>query len=273
MAVDRLVEFGMTKSQAKIYLALLVRGPLAAREISSLTGMHTVDVYRNLAELVSRGLVDIYQGSPRKFAAQEPGSALEALVRLEEERVSLLKSSLAELSARLSQLASSAPPRLAAEAQGGLLGIYRYGNGWSKYKGLVFGMVKESRGELKCITTAKGMIRGYIHGLHDLLHEASRRGIRIRIVTTVTAENAPYVRRLLDAAEIRHAEQIDFRLLISDRRATLFSTEFDEHAISSPRTSNYFLFHDQQISNLFSLLYDHFWQNAIGCERRLRELS
>lgn len=71
--------FGVTNTQAKIYIGLNVLGVASASEIASLSEVRREEVYRVMPELEKLGLVTRKLETPRRFSAVEVKTALEAL--------------------------------------------------------------------------------------------------------------------------------------------------------------------------------------------------
>jgi PleD family two-component response regulator len=76
-----LAGFGLTKTQAKIYVALVSLGAASASEVASLSKIRREEVYRVIPELEKRGIVTRKLGAPRKFLAIKPEAAIEVLTK------------------------------------------------------------------------------------------------------------------------------------------------------------------------------------------------
>jgi len=76
-----LTSFGLNKTQAKIYVALNALGVASASEIASLSKIRREEVYRTMPQLEKRGLVTKKFGTPRRFTASVPRTALEVLTK------------------------------------------------------------------------------------------------------------------------------------------------------------------------------------------------
>ncbi len=77
--------FGLSKTQAKIYMALNALGVATASEIAVLSKIRREEVYRIMPELENRGVITSRLEAPRKFAATEPKTALDILVKMKVE--------------------------------------------------------------------------------------------------------------------------------------------------------------------------------------------
>ena len=59
---QELERFGLTRTAAKVYVALLVTGGAPANKLAKITGVHRVDVYKRLEELLRLGFVSVKLG-------------------------------------------------------------------------------------------------------------------------------------------------------------------------------------------------------------------
>jgi sugar-specific transcriptional regulator TrmB len=75
-----LMQLGLTRMQANIYLNLLLNGKAEARIIAYWAGAPRTEVYRALNELQENGLVDRELGCPLKFTAVPPSIGLQAFI-------------------------------------------------------------------------------------------------------------------------------------------------------------------------------------------------
>ncbi len=92
--LNKLIEIGLPKEQAEIYLALLADGPAAIAEISRRTGLHRLNIYKAIPSLVSAGLLQESRKGKRKlFVASDPA----VLSNLTEQRTRVLHEILPEL--------------------------------------------------------------------------------------------------------------------------------------------------------------------------------
>lgn len=81
-AVSELRRIGLSRYEARAYLALLVMGELTPRDLSEITGIPYTKVYEVLKRLESKGWVRRVSDKPLVFAAQKPE---EVIVTIREE--------------------------------------------------------------------------------------------------------------------------------------------------------------------------------------------
>ena len=66
---EKLVQFGLTRQEANIYLCLLQNKDLSGYEVSKLTGISRSNVYSALASLVEKGAAYLLEGGTNKYTA------------------------------------------------------------------------------------------------------------------------------------------------------------------------------------------------------------
>lgn len=93
-----LIEAGLTRKEASVYLALVELGSSSASNIIQKTGFHRAVVYDLLERLIEKGLVGhVIRGRKKYFEATDPIRLLE-IIKEKEERVKTIIPRLSELS-------------------------------------------------------------------------------------------------------------------------------------------------------------------------------
>jgi sugar-specific transcriptional regulator TrmB len=91
IAVDRLVRIGLTRYEARVYVALIRRDGWTAADMARTTGVPRPRVYDVLASLVAKGLAAERPGSAAKYVAVDPERAMRRLVEAHEQRMELVR--------------------------------------------------------------------------------------------------------------------------------------------------------------------------------------
>jgi len=89
-----LIELGLSRIQANLYLNLIKYGETDAHILASCASLPRTEVYRTLDELQEKGLVDRELGSPLKFSAVPPSIGLQALIDRKNEEISRMQKGL-----------------------------------------------------------------------------------------------------------------------------------------------------------------------------------
>jgi sugar-specific transcriptional regulator TrmB len=91
IAVDRLVRVGLTRYEARVYVALVRRDGWTAADMARTTGVPRPRVYDVLDSLVAKGLAAERPGTAAKYVAVDPARALQRLIDAHEQRVELMR--------------------------------------------------------------------------------------------------------------------------------------------------------------------------------------
>ncbi|MDE6622539.1 MAG: TrmB family transcriptional regulator [Lachnospiraceae bacterium] len=97
---EKLVQFGLTRQEANIYLCLLRNKDLSGYEVSKITGISRSNVYSALASLVEEGAAYLLEGETNKYTAVAIEDFCENKIR----RLTALKQ---ELTAQIPQIGDS----------------------------------------------------------------------------------------------------------------------------------------------------------------------
>lgn len=87
---DELINFGLTKSQAKVFIYLGKYGSKSASEISKALQLPRTETYHLVNSLQSMGLVIAEMVHPTKYTAMDMKKAVSTLVKQEQERIDTL---------------------------------------------------------------------------------------------------------------------------------------------------------------------------------------
>src|SRR5512136_1834770 len=75
-----LKSLGLTKYEARVYIALLKVASATASEIHEISGVPRASVYTVIDQLLDKGLVSVSQSAPKRFAAFSPEDAITKLM-------------------------------------------------------------------------------------------------------------------------------------------------------------------------------------------------
>ena len=92
-----LVELGLTRYEAKAYLALIQRESYAASELATEAGIPRQRIYDVLNTLMSRGLARDWPGPVTRYAATDPQAAVDRLLGVQRQALAGLENQSASL--------------------------------------------------------------------------------------------------------------------------------------------------------------------------------
>jgi len=203
----KLVNFGLSKQEAQIYLTLLEEGPQNAKEIGKLVNIYSPTVYRTARKLEKRNLIAILKTSPRTFQALPPQLSIPSYVK---ERSILLEKSAEEITKIISQKTLSSS---------------------STVVNLIFGKNELFTESIKLINEIKKVL--LIISIGELITEelllsinqARQRGVKIlMIVHKNDKENKQILENFKkNGFEIRHYPDWGFHLNIYDSKKAIIT--------------------------------------------------
>jgi len=104
--------------------------------------------------------------------------------------------------------------------------------------------------------------------LMDTYIRLKDRGMKIRIITEITIDSLPYLKKMMSFAEVRHIDGITGSFVVSERdyisNDTSPTDKITQRAIHS--TMNIFVRQHQY-------LFDTIWKNAIPAEQRIQKIE
>lgn len=96
----RLVELGLTETEARAYLTLLAAGRVKSGEIIRASGMQSSTVYGALSSLISKGLVSFVQAGKVKHYSAEPPESFELFLDERRKRLAEMMPHLKKMGAK-----------------------------------------------------------------------------------------------------------------------------------------------------------------------------
>lgn len=97
--VEKIMDFGLTRQEAVIYVCLLRLGELTGYEVAKQTGISRSNVYSALAGLVEKGAAYVMEGSASKYTPISIEEFCENKIRSLEERKKYLAANVPQMTA------------------------------------------------------------------------------------------------------------------------------------------------------------------------------
>jgi sugar-specific transcriptional regulator TrmB len=106
--VEVLVSLGLTRRQARVYLALLKAGDAKVKAIAGSSSVHRREVYRLLDDLSQLGLIQRNISTPMTFTPTPIAEGIKLLLKQRSSELNMLSQKAKQLTKKLSQNSSSA---------------------------------------------------------------------------------------------------------------------------------------------------------------------
>jgi len=214
--VADLVQLGLSRNEARLYLAAEGRPPLRAAELAELAGVTRTKAYHALHQLVGKGMLRQQPGRVARFQAADPGLVARQLRQRGVEDQAMLVADTGALVADLFARYYAAP---ASGDPFDFVELIRNGEAaLARREAIVAGANAEVL--LAQQTAAAG----------EAVPAGPREGLRRRSLYQLGALDAPgfgdrVAEREAGGEEIRFAERVAVRLCVVDRRVSVISLD------------------------------------------------
>lgn len=221
--LDMLQSFGLTRTQAQIFIHLARMGTSSIGVLSSALKTNRMNIYRNLKKMQDMGLVNVIPGKPMKFSAVPASTALNILLSSAKSKVLEMENIYAQVLEELSRL-SSQQQEYTVETR------FRVHCGRRNVYSVMMRMLENSEREVCLLTTPTDLLRLSLYGFSDALKKLSVKGVKIKILTNITDRRiAAELKDYMKNATLRHSEMdIKTRFLIIDEKVAFTSLSIDD---------------------------------------------
>ena len=249
--------FGVTNTQAKIYIGLNVLGVASASEIASLSEVRREEVYRVMPELEKIGLVTRKLETPRRFLAIEVKMALETLINIKrkamEKEITNLRQKKVELIAHLKTTTKSK-----TEEQNSTEVFSEHMSVMAK----LVQMIKKARRRIMLVSSFDEVGTVLVRKIEKTI-ERGKNQISTQIIIDDSWLNETNTLKLMRSKmadkqiELRHVEMLPFNLLIVDEEEAIWG-EFQ------PRNagSKVFLTNNKAQIGLVKMAFNNLWMQS-----------
>lgn len=259
--VEILCDFGLTRNQAKVYIAVAQLGLPSVGQIAKLSKVRREDVYRVLPKLEKMGLIERLLGKPTKLRATPVKDALAVLVKNEErrarEKVAVLKTKTETFLKTFNT--NSLKLKLENEEPNFALLSQRDG-----ILNKLLTVIRDSEKEIDMMCSTTKLVQ-FLHTFAEQLKKTIKKGVKVRIISEVP-EYGDFLPRVLEeylspghSVDLRYTDLASGHYTVSDFAQALIATTTEGNMGDNPClwTNN---------KNLVGLLqgnFENLWHNSL----------
>jgi sugar-specific transcriptional regulator TrmB len=196
MNIQILEEIGLTKTEIKIYLALLKLGQTTTTNIVKEAEIHASKVYEFLEKLIQKGLVSYVIKSNKKYFTASNPSFLKEFMREKENKIKEQEKEIDNLLPELKNIQLSGKEVIHSEIYEGLRGLK------SVYEKILSTL---SKGETQYIIGApkvgNELLEGYLLDWHK---KRLKKGIKCKLIYDTVAKEYGEVRAKMPLTEVKY---------------------------------------------------------------------
>jgi len=255
-----LIDFGLTRNQAKVYIAIARLRLASVGQISKVSNVRREDVYRILPKLEKMGLVEKLLGTPTKIRATPVEEALSILIKHEEdtarERVSALK---AKTKTFLKHFARA--PRLEVGEKANFVLLSKRESMISK----TGPMIKNARKNIDLVCSRNKLMQ-FVHEFAEQMTEAARKDVRIRIVSEVPEYEDSIPRAMEEqtspgiSLDLRYSDLHSGHYMIVDYKEALMATTTAGNLAENPLLWT----NSDSLVGVLQKDFENLWHNSIS---------
>lgn len=250
---DKLLEYGLTESESKVYVYLAKRGSSPAGEVAKALSIRRGQTYNILKALQEKGIVEAVAGRPIRFSAIPLPKAVDILLEAHKQRERLMERIRPELFSMWQSALLAKPEEFEEEKfqfLKGVEGIYRK----------AAEMIDEGEESVVMISSEPALYHVDRLGVLEKMNKALRRDVEVRALVEVT----PRVRRIVThMGKISAKSYSDYpspNFLITDGKQIVFLTRPLESI--DPRDAAAVWTNSPMLIKTMQHLFENMWSSA-----------
>lgn len=258
---------GVHERGARLYLAACQGGPLTASELARVTALHRVEAYRFIEQLVALGLLKEVGGRPKRFVALEPERLVDRWIHETADRLALLERDRDAIAQSWQERGDTV-----GTADGPKFTVLEGRNATSR---LLIKRIGTADKQVLVTLTAGGLARLMDGGVDRALRDASKRGVKVRVLTDIHRIHLAEIKHFLSFAEVRHATtMLTQRSIVIDRSgALLFILDEGVNPVDGRDRQVALWSTRPSVADLSREYHHRMWTTGMRAENRLVEIE
>ncbi len=251
---NELLNFGLTKNQAKVFIYLGKYGSKTSPEVCKALKLPRTETYNVLNDLLNLGIVSSEFHHPTKYSALPMNQAILTLVREAQENVNKLAKKELEVAKLWNKV-----PSFDSTTREGKLEKFQMLQGIPRIQNRMKDMIKNAESKIKIICSEKDLSRFYYS---DILEMVGNVSIDVKLIITPT-QKIPRFIQAIDSSKIRlmpNNNEDNQCFIVKDSDEVLVFLRNADHP-----SKNAFAFwtDTNSLINSMKKLFDYSWQNSL----------
>jgi sugar-specific transcriptional regulator TrmB len=199
--ITRLKYFGLNDKEARLYYHLLKFGAKPPAVIARYMHTYREDVHRTLNSLLAKGVIVKSVSAPTVYVAMPPETVIDSVILRQ-------KFEQLELPKRKQEVMELAEEIMAGDTAPEVEGCsYRVLRGPNEMNAISLKLMSQATADISVLMSGAALPIFHLIGILDMVPDAARRGVRMRLLTDVSHANLEAARYALErGVELRHAE-------------------------------------------------------------------
>jgi sugar-specific transcriptional regulator TrmB len=264
--VAELQDYGLTRNEARVLVFLAKTGPSKASEVARTVQINRTETYRTIRNLQRRGLVEATLERPVRFQSVPFDRCLRILIDERKAKLRILEQRGEDLRRQFEDVRVE-PVSQEVER-------FQVVEGRLRIEQRLRGMYAQARKSVMTVFSPSEVVRADTSDLFDMLGQAAKNGLRVRVISAINQTNLEIVEKLRETIEIRHldlkAKPIPRVSIIDDSEALFEITTADETPRSGEEVALWI--NSRAFVRNLQAYFEEMWNSSTPAEGRLEAL-
>jgi sugar-specific transcriptional regulator TrmB len=267
--ITRLIGFGLSQKEARLYHHLLKYGAKPPAVIARHMRTYRKDVHRTLNSLIDKGVVAKSLSAPTVYAAVDLDTALGSAVKRHESELREMEARKLELVELAEAMAMERAPPAPAEGCS-----YRMLRGPNEINTVSIELLSRATSDISALLPGAVVPIFNRIGILDMVPDVARHGVRMRLLTDISHANLESVRYALEHdVELRHVEPSGgVQFAVHDGQRNFVFIRFDPIRGVRDTSVAAFLCESPTYARQLMCHYELVWEQAVDGAERIRAL-
>lgn len=256
-----LSESGLSDREISVIHALSGKKSMRASQVAKELGTTRLEAYKSLEELQGIGLVSVIADRPMKFSCPRIDKAVEHLIQIRKGQLSRIERGYNEIQSgvensnyKYEEVEDDNSPKFTI-----LKERVRIMNRLEK-------MAESSVHDLVLIVGRFGILPLFRSGAITSVNDASKRGVRIRILAQLDKRTVRFYRELHESIEVRHSDDLDVQGVVRDREEVIQYLSSDENPVGRGKNDAALVIESSQFAENQRNLIETIWEESLPFE-------
>ncbi|MGZ4864772.1 MAG: TrmB family transcriptional regulator [Halobacteriota archaeon] len=262
--ITRLIGFGLSEKEAKLYLHLLKYGPKTPSPLAKSLKTYREDVHRTLTELIEKGMVRPSLDSPTIYTAVDLDLALESALQKQQ-------SELREMEERKRELQElSLQQRFQPYDK---VGTFKIIKSMKELIAVCMPLIDGLQEEWLIATPGILTVFASLFGVNEAVYEVIKRGGKVRVIVDISYQIIEPVREMISIGEeVRHIDQQGITFVVFDKKISISAINAEVKHVSLNAPVSGLWTDDPVYAHYLASTFEMLWSQAIDAEERIQQL-
>ncbi|MEM4092563.1 MAG: helix-turn-helix domain-containing protein [Conexivisphaerales archaeon] len=267
LMISGLIELGMLPMEARVYVMLLIGGPMGVDTLRAILGLSSSQTNTVLYNMSRRGIIYADTNEGEGIMVADPAKLIGILKKREEVKLKAFNRRAEEV---LATLQEGIERRKLPQAGNKEDDFIKYIEGDEIFE-LMKELINGAKTTIIRIISSKGIVLNMKNGVIDAELEAVKRGASVRAITDINVNNLAYAKKYSESVSLKHFGGSSYltRFVIVDNSSSIVLTS--QPSVFNQDYSAFFT-RSRKLISAFNKNFETIWPLSISAEKRISDL-